>query len=474
MDMDGIKNELGMAGFDGPDVDMRTAAQALTKPQQQTERDSVSAFSGARAQEAQQPAGEFDFFQMLGALFGGGFAQGNGKDAANTFDLFSILSSIFDFAGKGAEKKEAAPEDDVAPEEAAAPKAKPQAPKNEQRVGVREQVQTSGEFGDEHFKAKGRAAAEAHAEAKSFSESFTDGSSVGVRGGAEASVGASAEAEGSIQTDIGSVDGRARISAEAYARVMGEAQAGPTGLSATGKAETGVMARGEAESNVNLADGLIKGHAEAQAEAGAGAQATGTAGVSFNPVNAVVNAKAESFAGARAGYSAQGGVAGIGYGIEAEVWAGAGIKAEINGGLDKEGKFKLEFAFGVAVGVGAQVKFNIEIDTKEVAKAIGKVLGGAGSIFGAIFKGVAGLFGGGKGDGTHAAKCIESGINRMAPMIDQAVGKATEQTGKSDQQQEDKRLEQDEAARATERKARSRSNVTTQQTSGTLLAGSLS
>ena len=48
----------------------------------------------------------------------------------------------------------------------------------------------------------------------------------------------------------------------------------------------------------------------------------------------------------------------MGYGIEAEVWAGAGAKSEINGGLDGDGKFKLEFSFGIAMGVGAMVKFS--------------------------------------------------------------------------------------------------------------------
>ena len=86
-------------------------------------------------------------------------------------------------------------------------------PKEEHHVKGQEKVEVSGETGDEHFKAKGHAAAEAHAKADTFSETFIDGSGVGVRGGAEASAGVSADADGSIKTDIGELNGHAHVSA---------------------------------------------------------------------------------------------------------------------------------------------------------------------------------------------------------------------------------------------------------------------
>ena len=242
-----IGKKVGVSGLEGPEVDLRAAARDLNKPTKKYEENAVSGFIRGAGQ-ADGPTAEqaFDLFKAIGDLFSGGQQpQRNGKEAANKFDLGAILSSIFDFAGKQAEKSGALP------------------PKEEHHVKGEERVEVSGETGDEHFKAKGRAAAEAHAKANAFSETFIDGSGVGVRGGAEASAGVSAEAEGSITTDIGSLDGKARVSAEVYARLYGEARAGPDGVSAAGKAEVGAMANADAETNLQIADGLIAGHADA-------------------------------------------------------------------------------------------------------------------------------------------------------------------------------------------------------------------
>ncbi len=407
MSLDGISNKLGVSALEGPDVDMRAAARELNKPLKKNEENAVSNFvRGAGQSEGVAPEQAWDLFKAIGDLFSGNQPQGNGPEAANKFDLGAILSSIFDFAGKEAKKAGALP------------------PKEETHLKGQERVQVSGEFNDGSFKAKGRAAAEAHAKANAFSETFIDGSGVGVRGGAEASVGVSAEAEGSIKTDIGSIDGRARVSAEVYARIYGEARAGPDGVSAAAKAEVGAMAKADSDLNIQLGDGLIAGHADAHAEAGAGGKAKARAAVTFNPAEVLVNAKAESFAGARAGYSAKGGIAGVGYGVECEVWAGAGAKAEINGGLDKEGKFKLEFSLGIAAGVGCMVKINFEFDTKIFGKVAGDIIAAAGDIFGGIFGAVAGLFDGGSGDGKRAGQAIAGAIRQVAPILGKAAADA--------------------------------------------------
>jgi hypothetical protein len=181
----------------------------------------------------------------------------------------------------------------------------------------------------------------------------------------------------------------------------------------------------------------VTGQADARAEAGGGAQAKGKVGVTFAPPQVAVNAKAEAFAGARAGYSAKGGVAGVGYGIECEVWAGVGAKAEINGGIDKDGKLKLDFAIGIAYGVGGQVKFGVEIDLKEVAKTASKVLSFLG---GGFFGAIAGMFGGGSGNGQHASKAITDTVQKMAPAMGQtaanAVAPAIQQTVDDSQHEE--------------------------------------
>ncbi len=457
MSVDGIGSRLGMTGLTGPEVDMRSAARDLNKPTKKPEANSASAFVGNVA-NGQTPTADqaFDLFKAIGALFDGAqHPQSNGADAANKFDLGAILSSIFDFAGKQAQKSGPLPKD-------------------EHHTGVQERVEVSGETGDAHFKAKGRAAAEAHAKADSFSETFIDGSGVGVRGGAEASAGVSAEAEGSIKTDVGSIDGRARVSAEVYARLYGEARAGPDGVSAAGRAEVGAMAKGDAETNLQIADGIIAGHADAHAEAGAGGKATGRAAVTFDPPEAVINAKAESFAGARAGYSAKGGIAGIGYGIEAEVWAGAGAKAEINGGLEKDGKFKLQFSLGIAAGVGAMVKINFEFDTKVFGKVVGDLVGVAGDIIGGLFGAVAGLFDGGKGDGAHAGKAITAAIKQIAPLIGKAAASAAKQEVDSQRAKDTKETKHGDSGTEHGASPKKDGGIKTSEKHGTLIEGSLS
>lgn len=418
MSLDGIGNKVGVSALEGPGVDMRAAARDLNKPTKRFEENAVSGFiRGAGQADGPAPEQVWDLFKAIGDLFSGGQTQGNGPDAANKFDLGAILSSIFDFAGKQAEKNGVLP------------------PREEHHVKGQERVEVSGETGDEHFRVKGRAAAEAHVKADAFSETFIDGSGVGVRGGAEASAGVSADAEGSITTDIGSLDGRAHVSAEVYARLYGEARAGADGVSAAAKAEAGAMANADAETNLQIAEGLIAGHADAHAEAGAGGKAKARAAVTFNPAEVLVNAKAESFAGARAGYSAQGGIAGVGYGVECEVWAGAGAKAEINGGLDKDGKFKLEFSLGIAAGVGCMVKINFEFDTKIFGKVAGDLISVAGDIFGGIFGAVAGLFDGGSGDGNRAGQAIAGAIRQIAPELGKIAAEAAKKdfdTAKAD------------------------------------------
>lgn len=408
MSLDGISKRVGVGPLEGPDVDMRAAARELNKPTPKHEENGVGNFtSGAGQSNGPTAEQAFDLFKAIGDLFSGANQpHGNGPDAANKFDLGAILSSIFDFAGKEAKKSGVLP------------------PAQETHVKGREHVEVSGETGDDHFRAKGHAEAEAHAKADAFSENFIEGGGVGVRGGAEASAGVSAEADGSIKTDIGSIDGRARVSAEVYARLYGEARAGADGVSAAGKAEVGAMANANADTNLQIADGLIAGHADAHAEAGAGGKANAKAAVTFNPPEAIIQAKAESFAGARAGYSAKGGIAGVGYGIEAEVWAGAGAKAEINGGLEKDGKFKISFSIGIAAGVGCMAKINFEFDTKIFGKVAADVISMAGDVVGGIFGAVAGLFDGGSGGGKHAGQAISAAIRQIAPILGKAAADA--------------------------------------------------
>lgn len=444
-------------------------------PAGEAPQNAMSAYEGAPVSAPQESG--FDIFGILGSFLG--LPLGGGGKNSNQFDLFSILGSIFDFGNqKNAEQQQTQqqqptnaldangnplpaqtqPQDDKAP--------------NEERSGVEEKAEIQGRYESDLLTAEGNAKAEAHATAKSHSEQFTDGKNVGVRAAAEASAGASVEANGKVTTPLGSVDGHAKVGAEVYARTSAEAQVGLDGASAGAHAATGAMARGEASSNMEMANGLVTGHAEAQAEAGAGAKADANVGVTFKPPAAAVKAKGEAFAGARAGYAAKGGVGGVGYGIAAEVWAGAGVKAEIDGGLDKDGKLKLEFCLGVAVGVGAQVKFGIEIDTKKIAQTFMQTLSSPGGLLGGIFDAVAGLFGGGKGNGEHAGKAIDSAMKGLGldgnKALNQAKPPNTQATSQSEETPESDEVEQDDnTAEETE------SAETTAGNDGLIPAGSM-
>jgi hypothetical protein len=129
----------------------------------------------------------------------------------------------------------------------------------------------------------------------------------------------------------------------------------------------------------------------------------------------VVSVQGEAFSAARADCSAQGGVAGAGYGLAAQEWTGAGGHTESNGGLGDNGKYKLDFALESAVGVGA---FDFSFfDTKGLEKIFSGVTGLFGEAFDSIFGEVAGLFGGGSGNGKAANHSIDDMLKPLLAML---------------------------------------------------------
>ncbi|MFT3706734.1 MAG: hypothetical protein QM817_03625 [Archangium sp.] len=388
----------------------------------------------------------FDLFKALGELFSGG----KGGDA-NSFDLGTLLASIFNSAGVSEDGKiNLVDEDSGGGHQSSVgkgadvgemsnllnPGPPPRAmsgPDNpnlrQDHVGVRKEVEVKGEVGDKNFKLEGRAKAEAHAEANSYSETFNDGKNVHARVGADASVGASAEVEGKIKTPVAQLDGKATISAEAYARAQAEAHAGMDGVGASAKAQHGVLTSSTNSTNLSVANGLIEGHGDAHAEAGAAGQAIAKTEFSYKPPTAVATGKAEAFAGARAGFVAKGGMGGIQGGVGVEVWAGAGAKIEGTASY-KKGHLGFDFSIGASVGVGFKINIKVDIDLKKAAKTFGDILTfmGGGAIFGAIGK----MFGGGKGDGSHASKAISDAVKQATSMIKQPGRESTPEAPKAD------------------------------------------
>ncbi len=113
-------------------------------------------------------------------------------------------------------------------------------------------------------------------------------------------------------------------------------------------------------------NGKIHGEAEVSAYARVDADVAATP----SPPRLIVVANAKAFAGAKA--AAHGSI-GLGdfvrVNASAEAWAGAGAEAGVVAGYD-DGKLRLGFNAGAAVGVGAGLSFCVEIDVKKIAGAL--------------------------------------------------------------------------------------------------------
>lgn len=304
----------------------------------------------------------------------------------------------------------------------------------------RAKAQTQGSFQSGAVSGRGSAEAEAWATADAKGRAWAGPDGVGAEGSAEARAGVRVQTAGELHTPLGSLSGYAGASAELYARGAAYVRANQTGAEAGATAEVGAKATAEAKANANLMGGLVTGEADALAEAGTGATATGRVGISYNPPTAIIEGSAGAFAGAHAGFSAKGGIGPLKYGIQAEAWAGVGVKAEFHAGME-DGKFKFSAGLGAALGIGAFLKVDFEIDFKDVGSAITGILGagvaivggvvsavvgvvgsvvkGIGDFFSNLFKGIASLFGGGKGDGSHALNLLNTFKPRFAPPPEQ-------------------------------------------------------
>lgn len=396
---------IGTPGFDAAG---NAAPDCLKKPEAPADGNTVSSFQGDSNPFAA-------LFQGIGSLFGLGGGEG-GAANPGLFDLGALLSKVFEIFVPKAETKAAA----------------------EEQAHV--SAHTEGRFQSGGFSGAGEANAGAWAKTEATGRAWAGPDSVGAEGSVGASAGVYANTKGELNTPIGSIRGHAAVEAEVYARAKGYVIANTKGADAAATAEVGAKGRAEAAADARLLGGLVTGEANAEAEAGTGAVATGHVGIAYDPLTAVVQGSAGAFAGARAGFSAKGGIGGVKYGVEAEAWAGVGAKAEFHAGLDKDGKFHFSAGLGAALGVGAFLKVDFEIDFKDVGStitglvgaagaivggvvgAVGSVVGevakGIGDFFGGIFGAVAGLFGGGKGDGSHAAALLDT----FKPMLNSLTG----------------------------------------------------
>ncbi|GAA1477683.1 hypothetical protein GCM10009623_21290 [Nocardioides aestuarii] len=93
-----------------------------------------------------------------------------------------------------------------------------------------------------------------------------------------------------------------------------------------------------------------------------------------------LHAGGELFAGGRVGGTAEGDVGGVGGGVTAEGWAGAGISGDADIGWD-DGKLTLGGSGGIAWGLGGKIGGEVTLDFPEMWETGGDIVEGIGGWF---------------------------------------------------------------------------------------------
>jgi hypothetical protein len=196
------------------------------------------------------------------------------------------------------------------------------------------------------------------------------------QGSASGSVGYSSQGSAHGENKYGTADASYQADLKAYGTAQGQALVDSNGLLATGSAEVGVEAR--AQGNVSFQSvGVtiggeqldLRGDATGYVEAAARATGTVTMAATRNPPRMEAEVGGEAFAGVKAGVE---GHVGLGEFVtlegHADGWAGAGAEAHGVIGYN-DGKLRLNFSAGAAVGLGGDVGGEVDIDVKKMADA---------------------------------------------------------------------------------------------------------
>ena len=187
-------------------------------------------------------------------------------------------------------------------------------------------------------------------------------------------VGAEAKVWGdetSGEFDDGFFSGKGSLSADVLgAGAQAHAKWGQDGLSAGASAEA-YLAKAAAAGMLNFGD-----HASISGEGEAFVGANAEIGNSVSWTGMEHNA--EAFAGARVEGSVGAEVAGIGAGVNGEAWAGAGIETSAQVGMGDDGKFHVGGSFGIGLGLGGKVGFEMSVDPGAVVDTVSEVAGDIG------------------------------------------------------------------------------------------------
>lgn len=197
------------------------------------------------------------------------------------------------------------------------------------------------------------------------------------------SIGAEGFAGGEIYSQEGDERGSAtwqsyKSQLSAGLRGAAIASADAFGVRAHALLEAGITYRGSTQNHNHLA-GPLGVMSTTEFFAFAGARAETSAGLSVMGVSA----GAEAFAGVRAGLEqrfalAADGTELLGGAIRFEGWAGVGVKAKVNAGLDAEtGSFGVGADVGAALGIGAGVSGGVTFNGASLASTAREGVGGA-------------------------------------------------------------------------------------------------
>jgi LysM repeat protein len=143
----------------------------------------------------------------------------------------------------------------------------------------------------------------------------------------------------------------------------------------SGKVEAHLVGAEGKVSTGQYGNNVIHGQTDVSGKAFVGAEASGNVTVNIDPRkgDVKVGAGVDAFAGAKASATVKQTVGVAGHdvgsvGATGEVYAGVGVKAKAEAGFE-DGKFKATVELGAALGVGAGVKLNVDVDVVGTAKA---------------------------------------------------------------------------------------------------------
>jgi hypothetical protein len=302
-----------------------------------------------------------------------------------------------------------------------------------EKLGIKvPEYKKSGEVGTTknlHTSPDGKGSVDLNANAKG---SFTAGVD-GIKAQGEAGLNVTATRSDSVSTEgkLGKADASYNATASAGVKATGSATLDQNGLEVKARAEVGVSASVSGQAKVESKDiGGVPGltaYAGVQGEVkvGANAYAEGTAKLSGNPPTAVIRGEAGAFVGGEATVKARAGLGPVGLEGTASGWVGLGAKAHFDAGYEN-GKLKLDFGAGAALGYGGFLGGKVEIDVGKAAKIAEHVIDKTGD---AIKKGLDV-----NGDGKIGLDDAKAAIDQAGKTIDKVtttVGNAVKDGAKT-------------------------------------------